>query len=486
MAEQLLKHHKKIIVASVFALFLGVCLYYMQDGYFDTISVKANAFYFCCAVSAVPGIYLLFSYVKENSFLGLLHFPVAAYVVCLFSLSYLISSVGNPVAMDGSAGWNVGAFSYLLGMMVFFIFLLGEINETVLTAVLAIATIPLYSIAVFQAGGLDLFSLHKNLVADEVHDYISTAGNITVYSGLVSLFIPVVCAALDHTDKKSLKWLYMTDIVIGGTSICLVGSDSAFIGVFGALAVLYIVECKKRTPLWKLARIAALLSASFCVAEIIEKTNPVNAFPARKYFSYYIYEFHLAFILLPLILLLGILLYVKAGEFSFPWKPITVMIIAAIAITEFLSPKGRHFGSGRGEIWTFAVKAFRNESVTRKLCGVGANCFGFLTGAYAHDPAETSGTAVRQNVLSIDGREVVNCHNEFLEHLLCGGVITVSLWCLLVISVIVSGLRRKKVSTFLFGFIGWLIQSMLNNPHDLLLPFVYICAAISISTSSDN
>ena len=135
----------------------------------------------------------------------------------------------------------------------------------------------------------------------------------------------------------------MTDIVIGGTSICLVGSDSAFIGVFGALAVLYIVECKKRTPLWKLARIAALLSASFCVAEIIEKTNPVNAFPARKYFSYYIYEFHLAFILLPLILLLGILLYVKAGEFSFPWKPITVMIIAAIAITEFLSPKGRHF-----------------------------------------------------------------------------------------------------------------------------------------------
>ena len=118
--------------------------------------------------------------------------------------------------------------------------------------------------------------------------------------------------------------------------------------------------------------------------------------------------------------------------------------------------------------------------MTRKLCGVGANCFGFLTGAYAHDPAETSGTAVRQNVLSIDGREVVNCHNEFLEHLLCGGVITVSLWCLLVISVIVSGLRRKKVSTFLFGFIGWLIQSMLNNPHDLLLPFVYICAAISI------
>ncbi|HAP03114.1 MAG TPA: hypothetical protein DCQ87_03720 [Lachnospiraceae bacterium] len=87
---------------------------------------------------------------------------------------------------------------------------------------------------------------------------------------------------------------------------------------------------------------------------------------------------------------------------------------------------------------------------------------------------------MKRNILTVGGREVVNCHNEFLQHLLCGGIITAGLWCVSVISVIWSGLKRKEVSPFLFGFIGWLIQSMLNNPHNLLLTFAFIFAALSV------
>lgn len=495
MKELILKNHKKILTSCIFLLFLIAGLYYMQDGYFDTISAKTNAFYFCCAVAAVPGVYLLFTYIHENGLRGFLRFPKAAYIVSLFALSYLLSSLGDAHALDGSVGWNVGAYSYLLGLMLFFIFLIGDTDEKVLIVMLAAATIPFYLIAVLQGAGWDVFNLHKELASDERYDYISTAGNITVYSGVASLFIPVICPSLDHSEdfrwQKPVKLLFMADIVLGGTSICLVGSDSAYIGIFGALAVLYIVECRQKTPLWKLSRIAALLSFSFCIAEILQAFNPKTAFPAQKYFSYYVFKFHLAFILFPVLLIFTLVLYKWARKFAFPWIPISLMIVAAVALTEVLSPKGRHFGSGRGEIWPFAIRTFRNAGIRQKLQGVGADCFGYLTGAYINDLPSTDkwfkiangafdGVKMQKNILTVGGREVVNCHNEFLQHLLCGGIITAGFWSLSVISVIFSGLRRKHISPFLFGSIGWLIQSMLNNPHNLLLSFAFIFAALTV------
>ena len=75
MKELILKNHKKLITSGLFLLFLIAGLYYMQDGYFDTISAKTNAFYFCCAVAAVPGVYLLFTYIHENGLRGFLRFP---------------------------------------------------------------------------------------------------------------------------------------------------------------------------------------------------------------------------------------------------------------------------------------------------------------------------------------------------------------------------------------------------------------------------
>ena len=501
MKDLFLKNDKKILTWAVFLLFLASGLYYMQDGYFDTISAKTNAFYFSCAIAAIPGVYLLFTFISENGPEGFLHLPPSFYLVALFCLSYLFVSLGDFHALDGSVGWNVGAYSYLFGLMLFFIFLIGETNEKALIVTLAAATIPVYFIAVCHGAGFDIFGLHENLLTDEKYNYISTIGNITVYSGITSLFMPVICAAMDHLDdwncfgssriRKILMALFITDICLGGTSICLAGSDSAYIGIFGSLAVLYIVECKKHTPLWKLGRIAVILSASFGAAEILQVLSPGDAFPAQKYFSYYIYKFHLSFILFPLLIIATLALYKWAGHFSFPWIPFSVMIVSAIALTEFLSPKSRHFGSGRGEIWPFAIKCFKNAHLRQKLEGVGCDCFGYLTGAYMNDLPKSDrwfrvangafdGVKMKKNILTVGGREVVNCHNEFLQHLLCGGIITAGLWCVSVISVIWSGLKRKEVSPFLFGFIGWLIQSMLNNPHNLLLTFAFIFAALSV------
>lgn len=504
MREHFLENHKKIITSVVFLLFLVSGLYFMQDGYFDTISAKTNAFYFSCAIAAIPGIFLLFFFIKDEGPEGFLRFPPAAYLIALFALSYLFVSLGDTHALDGSIGWNVGAYSYLLGLMLFFIFLIGETDEKALIVTLAVSSLPVYFFAVCHGAGYDIFGLHQNLLTEEKYNYISTVGNITVYSGITSLFIPVICAALDHVDswncfgssllKKLLMLLFIADICLGGTSICLSGSDSAYIGIFGSLAVLYIVECKKCTPLWKLGRIAVLLSASFAVAELLQIFSSGDAFPAQKYFSYYIYKFHLSFILFPILLAFTLVLYKWARNFHFPWIPISLMIVAAISLTEFLSPKGRHFGSGRGKIWPFAIKCFKHAHLRQKIEGVGCDCFGYLTGAYINDLPTSDkwfriangafdGVKMQKNILTVGGREVVNCHNEFLQHLLCGGIMTTGFWCASVISVIWSGLKRNKVSPFLFGFIGWLIQSMLNNPHNLLLSFAFIFAALSVKKS---
>jgi len=483
----------------VFLIFLIPGLYYMQDGYFDTIAAKTNAFFFSCAAAAVFGIYLLYVFIRDHGVKSLLRLPAPSYIIAFFVLSYLLVSIGDVHALDGSAGWSVGAYSYLLGLMIFFIFLIGDTDLNALVILLTVASLPFYFFTVLQGAGLDVFNLHQKLVKKEMYDYISTIGNTTVYSGITSLFLPVVCAALDHVDEwnfkgsaiKALKIIFIVNIAVGGAGIYLVGSDSAYIGMFGSLAVLYIVECKKRTPLWKLGRLAAIISGSFAIAALLQTVNSAEAFPPRKYFSYYICKFHLAYILFPLLLVATLALYKWAGHFTFPWIPISAMIVAAVAVTEVLTPKSRHFGSGRGEIWPFAVNAFKKAGLRQKLFGVGADCFGYLTGSYTNDLSKSDkwyeisksslgSIKTKQKVLSVGGREVVNCHNEFLQHLLCGGIVTVGLWSASVISVIIKGLRNKHVSPFLFGFIGWLIQSMLNNPHNTLLSLAFMFAALSI------
>ena len=66
MKDLFLKNDKKILTWAVFLLFLASGLYYMQDGYFDTISAKTNAFYFSCAIAAIPGVYLLFTFIRTK------------------------------------------------------------------------------------------------------------------------------------------------------------------------------------------------------------------------------------------------------------------------------------------------------------------------------------------------------------------------------------------------------------------------------------
>lgn len=481
---------KKAVLPAVFALFLTVCLYYMQDGYFNTTEAKTIAFHFCCMAAAIPCVYAAAVSISAQGFT----IAPAMIFAALFTLSYTIGAIGSSDAFFGSAGWNVGALSYILAFLLFVVFSTVPADHMVLSAVLAACTLPLYIIAVLDGAGADLFGLHGSLSPSESYDYISTVGNTTVYAGIVSLFIPVVCAALDFSDDvtpSAIRGLFATDIIAGFTSVCLCGSDSAYIGVSGALLVLFIIECKKGIPLWKIFRTLAFAGVSMCLPQLVWHLSP-DAFPARRYISRMIFNTGAGFLLFPVALVAAFITShpKKKSGYSPDWKIMAAIAAAFVTAAAVTASSSGISVSGRAKIWNYAINCFEKGDLKQKLTGVGADCFGYLTGAILRVETTPDGKSRvvsgytgndGSSVLSVDGREVVNCHNEFLQHLLCGGVITAVLWCLFVISVIVTALIRRPLSPFLFGFLGWLIQSMLNNPSNLLIPFVSILSALAVS-----
>lgn len=448
------------------AIVSAICLYYMDDGYFNTIVAKTGAYYVSVIIAAVLFIiFAVFHYAKTRETLS----HEADSTECLiyaFVTSYLISAILSThimQALSGENGWYAGVASYFCAIILLLVVKNLRPAPELSAIMFAAVSLPIFVIAVFHGSGIDLFSLHSELIPDEHYNYISTAGNINVFSGIASIMMPFLAVSYIYLNRKKVSVLFIISIVTASVSLVLTGSDSGYIGVLMSLAIVYIVMSWRRTPLILLNRISIMVCGGFSIGTLIQKYDSAS-FPAAKYFSFFMNKYYIDIIVLMVVVIIGIILRQKK-DLVLDWR---IMLVASVIVTLVIFSyfiegirENIRFGNSRVRIWERAVKVYRQGSLREKIFGVGADCFGdYTTG------------------LTIGGRTVANCHNEFLQHLVCGGIVTAAIYIAIIVNIAVRALRSRKISPFFFGLCGYVLQAQLNNPHNLLIPFVSMFIAL--------
>lgn len=479
-----------IVKFYVFATFVLMPLYY-ENGYFNTLRAKAHIFWVTAGI--VLGVALvveLAGIITKNTKLcsfktilgtfNLMDYSIAGFGV-VATLSWLFSDY-RAEAFTGSNGWNIGAGTIILLVLVYFYVSRNfQIESKVFAFILTAATI-LFVLGTLNGLSVDPLGLHAKLADDELYEYIATIGNVNSYAGYLSIIMPVVMGLfiISFTTWQRI-WSGIV-ITLGFISMFMGNSDGAFLGVgFGTLFLVGVSLHKE----WKYLRLFGCgiffgIAAFICkLLEALWPGDMVTFMGVPKF----VLDSNI-YILILAICLIFILRYKyyenwltkkRMGYISQIFAVFAIAAVAAVVASTAVNFSGS-WGTKRGYIWQFAVSVFADGSIKDKLIGVGPDCFGI--------PVMN---AFNDFIQEHWGKRIANAHNEYLQYLVTTGILGAVSYIMIYVSSFYDYIKRsywcEEKGIWLFGIMGYAGQAVVNNPQALNMATLFLFLAIYRSFS---
>lgn len=501
-----LKNWNKIFIFFLFSF----CLYYMENGYFNTIIAKSYAYRIALMLYLIPALILCTSLLLTNrkitkkgnhqedtrrdhsrdyrrdhrrTFLSSMDLTDGA--VAFFTISSILSTLLSPSPFEsffGNVGWQVGLWSLLGGAAIYALFRMAPVEAPFLIQVMGIFTLPLFLWAIANGFGADPFSLHKKLLSGQRYDYIACIGNINAFSGYLSLILPPMYAGLVFCEKDRLRLLLAPSAFLGTMALFYNNSDGGYLGVLSGLAAvtgyaLFLRQYKRILSLLWLIALAG--SLSLILSRILPFSIPLRGISAR------LSEQYIPIVALGCcsLLLLLLLRFCKKESQRLPFFLYTGALAMAFlyAVIWFFRHFSPAFGNNRGYIWGYAVGIFRRLPALQKIFGVGPDRFGVYTSRY-----------YGARMQKIWGNTVSNAHCEYLQYLVTTGILGAMGYIAMLSAALKNSFYKKKtdpkVSLFIYGIIGYFAQALVNNPHNLLIPvfFLFLATAENEGSASSS
>lgn len=502
----LIKKAGNLFTTSYLLLIFGVYPFYMHQGYVDIAKVKYHFFLYSslavliilAVLGVICGGQMLYCRIKQRepylidwNSLSLTDMFVILYATEIF-ISYVFS-YDRKEAFWGTEGWYMGwVLLFTLCALYFGIsrFLSG--NKAVWhVAVLA-------SGVVFLLGIFDRFSIY--LIPLKVRDpaFISTLGNINWFCGYLSVIAPIgISLFLFGTEKKWMYGIYTFIVFLAG--FCQ-GGSSIFL-FWGALFfVLLWIAIKKKAWIENYLLLLSLWGFSAQAMGILRYIIPEG----------YNYDIDCLCARLskhPFTLLVGIgslgiymlLRMKKTGEISKKVQSVIhkvmVMVLAAgallylmlaglnnqLGILSFgqsdLFSFSEAWGNSRGAAIAGGIEAYRQMPLSRKLIGVGPDCFS----VYIYSLEEVA-AMLRDNFGS---SRLTNAHNELLTCLINTGIIGTCLFVGIFTSFVWGCLKKGRDNPAFYLFVVCVICYFVHNTISfaqvLNFPFLFLLLGIGES-----
>ena len=496
--KKLLEYQKNWNNFFIFLL-LSFCLYYMEQGYFNTIIAKSYAYKVTLTFYLIPSLILLGCLIplrpqgpaiqpddlqpSENASV----FPwkhrlhPTDIAVFLFSVSCVLATIfcTSPAAsFTGDRGWQVGLWSLLGSAAVYGLFRLAPVEEDFLIKTIGIMTLPLFLWAIANGLGADPFDLHQKLLPEQRYNYIACIGNINAFSGYLSLMLPPICAAFLSYKKTSRRIFFGTSAFLGTMALFYNNSDGGFLGVAAGLAFLVGFALHRKLYL-RLLSLLLLLSLAGSLSQLLAVIVP-SAIPVRRGVPAFLLTWHIP----PVALLVCTLLILLSRYFmrhkkelhNLPFLLYLLLCAGAVlfCLVRVIMHYSPAFGNNRGYIWGYALSIFRKVSLPGKLFGIGLERFGVYTDRY-----------FSEEIQRIWGSAVNNAHNEYLQYLVTTGIFGFLGYTGMLLGTLCRYFCKKKTdpsaSLFFYGIIGYYAQALVNNPHNLLVPLLFLFLAMAES-----
>ena len=466
---------------------------------------------------------VLFKFLEN---LSTLDYLVLVYGICV-CLSYAFSDY-KEYAWKGAAGWEMGFCSQLIFVATYFI--LSRKNEwlasigrrgskkeygyfvSTILGIHLLASSLVFMFGILHRFDIDPLGMYLGLELNQKIEFLSTIGQATWFSSYVCTTFAIGVVLFFISEKIWIRVVSGVYTVLSFGILVTQNSDSAFIAIAGILLLLGYFSLSKIETWIRFLQIVSLMWGTFAVIGLLQRLFVDWAIPLDSlsvFFSQSIFTWGM--------LLLSLLLYLFYGKYDKEERckrimQITKMVyqgilialvigILAMIIFIYLNTKGYllswfgyqnthsyllfdyHWGSNRGSTWMITWQAFLQMPFYQKLFGVGPDSLS----EYLYSVPDISDL-----LRSLWGNmRLTNAHNEYLNSLICYGIVGLVSWCGVLFGGISYFYKRAKENPFMIGFalciMGYACHNIFCYQQVCCTPFLFILLGIGESlTKSEN
>lgn len=326
---------------------------------------------------------------------------------------------------------------------------------------------------------LDPLDAYYTFLPDIGELFLGTMGNINFYGALLCLCVTLAAASYLWRGAGRGHWRFWVALALC-SGLIPAGSDGAWLGCLAAMAVLC---CTARTTTRTLSRLFALAGGVLACGILTGLLTHV--WPVRNALRTISAVLASPIMVLPLLLCAGVARYLTRIEERPAVRPariVTVLLLLAAGAAvvaanllpgcpAILSPLhfDERWGANRGYAWQRLWVIYTQDlSLPQKLFGLG----GDAVAARLSPDIES----IRYMIL-LNGETFDSAHNEFLQHLLCGGLVGLICWCGFLVAAVRRGLHaRPAVAAALTGYA---VQSFFSISMPGTLPLVFVLAGVA-------
>lgn len=348
-------------------------------------------------------------------------------------------------------------------------------------------------------GYLDLWDLFKGNQGkpNVVLDFGSTLGNKNLISSFICLFLPIAVMTFVLSNKRYLR---IIGGIAEGIAYCgLLCSDSSS-GILGLVVILAVMAIFSARRYMTLKRYLLAMTILFASGKLLRLFSMIMKDRSKGYEfiqNFLIYNPILyAVIVFFAILFLIMQLSEKKLAPHYPKKGVMITLtvltvcgilggLFAVVYYSFINPQAQlsddltgllrfdeHWGTHRGYFWIHGMEQYGKFSVVHQLFGTGPD-----TVYKAMEPFFSEMT-----VLFDEGS--TDClHNEFLNYLICQGILGLLSYLALLGTVTVRAVRRAKddpmILVFLAAVICYAVQSTVNLYQPITTPLFFLFLSIT-------
>ncbi len=418
---------------------------------------------------------------------------IAFVVVCL--ISACLSEYGNE-AFTGSGGRDSGF--WLMAMYLLCYLLISryfKYREPIFT-VFAVMSSVVCLIALMHEFWIDPFRIVVDIKESQQKDFITTIGNINMFSGFVCVSLPVCTALAVQSKDKLFSAFYLFTAVVNFMGLLVANSLSGYFGLVAFMAVLFIYCCGSAHRLFKFCLSLSAMLISIKLLRLISLLFHDNYKNLGDLSKFLIFD-NRVFIAIGISIMLTIgafLLDQKFGDEHSPkWCQIAAGAFVGVAASAVLfvfiyfsfidkvTDLGKfskvlrlndQWGTHRGYAWIRGMILFKSKGVKNILVGSGPDTFGQLIKA-----------DYRQDMLKRHDAVFDTAHNEFLNYLVTTGIFGFTAYVSLIGTLLWRCIRRCKNNIpfmiAILAIVSYCSQSIFNLATPIITPYLFLFFGIA-------
>lgn len=437
-------------------------------------------------------------YVLKLSFMDK---AMIAYGICVI-LSFSFSDY-KEFALKGAVGWEMGLYTQLIFLGLYWILSRQRVSIKPILAAHFVTSGLVFLLGILHRFDIDPLGFYQGLTIFQKQEFLSTIGQATWYSSYVCTVFVLGVLVFYFSERSRIQLGAGIYTVLSFATLVTQNSDSAFLSIAAVMLLLGCFSLSGGERLVRFWQLMTFLWGTFGSMGILQRIFSDRMIPLDT-LSLFFSQSMLTWIFFAASLVIYVVLEQAKKErmekllpiFRMACKGLWVILGAGVLLLIafiYLNTKGYllawwgyqstnpylyfdyHWGNNRGLSWIVCWQQFWQLPFLHKLLGVGPDSF---------LPYLYSVPQVSEQLKSFWGNlNLANAHNEYLNHLLCYGLLGLGAWMTVLIGGIRYFYRKAKEEPY---FIGVALCILSYGCHNLFCyqqvcctPFLFLLLGIA-------